>query len=87
MSYDYGYSKLVGNRYSYTKLINNNTFVVLIEDDLAYEQFDEILMICKFPYELNIIENIYEFSLNKKYLYLIYNLITTCSIKVLEIKQ
>ena len=81
------YDNIMFNNYSYTKLVNKSSFVVLIEDDDAYEQFDTLLMLCKFPYEFCIIENIYEFTINNKYYDLIYNLITTTSLKVLQIKQ
>lgn len=73
--------------YSYTKLINKNEFIVLIEEDTSFEQLDEILILCKFPYQLHIIENIYEFTINKKYFDLVDNIIRTCKLNVLQIKQ
>ena len=75
------------NNYSYTKLVNKNEFIVLIEEDRSFEQLDELLILCKFPYQLNIVENIYEFTIHKKYFDLVDNIIKTCNLNVLQIKQ
>lgn len=77
----------MSNCYSYTKLINKCSFVVLIEDEESYNDFDEILSLCEFPYQLDIIDNIYEFTINVKYFDLIYKVLSTSNIHVLQIKQ
>ena len=77
----------MSNCYSYTKLINKCSFVVLIENEESYNDFDEILSLCQFPYQLDIIDNIYEFAIHKKYFDFIDKLLSTTKLKILQIKQ
>ena len=72
--------------YSLTKIINKNKFKVLIEDEESFINFDEILTICQFPYELNTIDDIYEITIDNKYHELIKNLLKVSeTINVLQI--
>ena len=77
--------------YSYVKNINNNEFVILIEDEESFDNFDEIITLCQIPYEITTINpnnEIYEISINNKFYILVMRIIYQCKhIKVLQIKQ
>ena len=72
--------------FSFTKIMNKNNFIVLIEEEESYITFDEILMICWCPYEIDTIDEIYEITIDNKYNEFIKNLLKVSeSINVLQI--
>ena len=72
--------------FSFTKIMNKNNFIILIEEEESYITFDEILMICRCPYEIDTIDEIYEITIDNKYHEFIKNLLKVSeSINVLQI--